>query len=84
MSDEHEFDPAAPIDPNCAAVRSKVWTLLDGECTAEVCETILHHFDECPGCLSYFRLEARIKLLISTKCGGDKPPKRLGRRRLCE
>lgn len=39
MSDEHEIDPAAPIDPNSAAVRSKVWTLLDGECTAEVCET---------------------------------------------
>jgi mycothiol system anti-sigma-R factor len=84
VSDEHGTDPVETIDPSCAAVGSKVWTLLDGECTAEVSETILHHFDEYPDCLSYFRLEARIKLLISTKCVGDKAPKRLGRRRLCE
>jgi mycothiol system anti-sigma-R factor len=84
VSDELETDPAAPIDPNCAAIRSMVWTVLDGECTARVCENILDHFDECVDCFTYFRLEARVKLLIGTKCGGDKAPKRLGRRRLRE
>lgn len=80
MNDEHEPDPTAPIDPNCAGVRTMVWTLLDGECTAQACEKILDHFDECVNCFSYFRLEARIKLLIATKCGGDRAPKRLWRR----
>ena len=39
MSDDERWTPpVGPVDPEhpeCAAVIAEVWTLLDGECTAE-------------------------------------------------
>jgi mycothiol system anti-sigma-R factor len=84
VTDECETGPVVPTDPRCAVVQAKVWPLLDGMFSALACEPILRHFDECPSCMCYFKHEARIKLLIATKCGGDKVPRQLGRRRLRE
>ncbi len=44
--------PVGPVDPEhpeCAAVIAEVWTLLDGECTAETRDKLRHHLEECPG-----------------------------------
>jgi mycothiol system anti-sigma-R factor len=64
----------------CAAVIAEVWTFLDGECTPETHQRLCKHLKACSSCRSYYQLEARIKCLIATKCGGDKAPKRLGGR----
>ena len=51
-----------------------MWTLLDGECTAETRDRLRHHLDECPACLRHYGVEERIKTLIATKCSGEKAP----------
>ena len=71
--------PSDPISPRCEVVLARLWTLIDGECPVAICERLLRHLDDCPGCRDRFRLEARIKLLIATRCGGDKFPHRLRR-----
>lgn len=62
---------------DCAEVIAEVWTLLDGECTAETREQLRQHLEECPGCLRRYGLEERIKALIAAKCRGDKAPEGL-------
>ncbi|MDT5371364.1 MAG: hypothetical protein QOC62_5795 [Mycobacterium sp.] len=85
---EDEFrPPVGPVDPDhpdCAAVMAEVWTLLDGECTAERDEKLRHHLEECPGCLRHYGVEKRIKQLIAAKCGGDKAPEGLRQRLILE
>jgi mycothiol system anti-sigma-R factor len=75
--------PAGPVDPEhpeCAAVIAEVWTLLDGECTADTREKLRHHLDACPACLRYYGLEERIKKMIAKECSGEKAPESLRRR----
>ena len=76
---EHErwVPPVGPIDPDhpeCAAVIAEVWTLLDGECTAETRDRLQQHLDECPTCLQHSGIEERVKTLIAAKCSGEKAP----------
>jgi mycothiol system anti-sigma-R factor len=75
--------PVGPVDPNhpeCAAVIAEVWTLLDGECTAETKQKLQHHLDECPTCLRHYGVEERIKSLVATKCSGERAPEGLRQR----
>ncbi|MCP9273868.1 mycothiol system anti-sigma-R factor [Mycolicibacterium arenosum] len=76
--DGYDFrPPVGPVDPEhpeCASVIAEVWTLLDGECTAETRDKLKQHLDECPTCLQHYGIEDRIKRLISTKCSGEKAP----------
>ncbi|MEZ0366945.1 mycothiol system anti-sigma-R factor [Mycobacterium sp. pUA109] len=66
--------------PDCAEVVAEVWTLLDGECTAETKAKLRQHLEECPGCLRHYGLEERIKALIARKCSGEKAPQSLRER----
>jgi len=61
-------------DIGCAEVIAEVWTLLDGECTAQTRERLRQHLEACPGCFKHYGIEERIKLLIATKCKGEKAP----------
>lgn len=83
-ADERRRQPIGPVDdpehPQCAAVIAEVWTLLDGECTAETRNKLRHHLEECPACLRYYGVEERVKNLIARKCGGDKAPEGLRER----
>ena len=63
-------------DPACAVVLARLWTLIDGECPSAICEALLRHLDDCERCMGQFSRDARLKLLIATKCGGDRAPKR--------
>jgi mycothiol system anti-sigma-R factor len=75
--------PVGPVDPDhpeCAAVIAEVWTLLDGECTAETKQKLQHHLDECPTCLRHYGVEERIKTLVATKCSGERAPDGLRQR----
>ena len=67
-------------DVGCAEVIAEVWTLLDGECTAETRERLRQHLEACPGCFQHYGLEERIKALIATKCGGERAPEGLRER----
>jgi mycothiol system anti-sigma-R factor len=77
-------DASADADPRtkaeCAELIAEVWTLLDGECTAETRQKLKHHLDECPPCLRLFGIEEQFKALIATKCSGDKAPEGLRER----
>ena len=88
MTREDEIRPPVgsvdPDHPDCAAVMAEVWTLLDGECTAETKDKLRHHLEECPGCLRQYGVEEQIKRLIATKCGGDKAPEGLRARLMLE
>ena len=78
--DERWTPPIGPVDPEhpeCAAVIAEVWTLLDGECTAESRDKLKHHLEECPACLRHYGVEERVKRLIATKCSGEKAPEGL-------
>lgn len=84
--DEHTFvPPIGPVDPDhpeCAAVIAEVWTLLDGECTAETRDKLRHHLDECPTCLRHYGVEERVKNLLAAKCGEKAPDTLRARLRL--
>jgi len=79
-SDDRSADAAPQIKAECAEVIAEVWTLLDGECTAETREKLRKHLEECPPCLQLYGLEERIKAVIATKCRGEKAPERLRER----
>lgn len=72
-----QADPMAADLADCASVIAEVWSLLDGECTVETTEKLRHHLDECPSCLRQYGVEERVKMLIATKCGGDRAPEAL-------
>ncbi|MGV0634365.1 mycothiol system anti-sigma-R factor [Mycolicibacillus trivialis] len=67
-------------DVDCAEVMAEVWTLLDGECTDESRNRLRQHLENCPGCLREYGVEERIKVLIATKCSGEKAPSGLRER----
>jgi anti-sigma factor (TIGR02949 family) len=64
----------------CAEVIAEVWTLLDGECTPETRERLRQHLEACPGCFQHYGIEERLKVLIATKCKGEKAPEGLKER----
>ncbi|CAJ1584769.1 mycothiol system anti-sigma-R factor [[Mycobacterium] wendilense] len=84
FDDKERWEPPAGLDdpehPACAAVIAEVWTLLDGECTADSKERLQQHLDECPACLRHYGVEERIKRLIATRCSGEKAPEGLRQR----
>ena len=73
-------DTGPRIKAECAEVIAEVWTLLDGECTAETREKLRKHLEECPPCFRLYGLEERIKALIATRCRGEKAPEGLRER----
>ena len=84
-----EFSGAADVPSNsdhshdhigCAEVIAEVWTLLDGECTPDTRQRLRKHLEACPGCFQHYGIEERIKVLIATKCQGEKAPEGLRER----
>ncbi len=75
-----EFSSEPPIKAECAEVLAEVWTLLDGECSAEIQDKLRQHLEDCPPCFQFYGLEERMKLLISTKCRGERAPESLRER----
>jgi mycothiol system anti-sigma-R factor len=84
MSKLSPGDPSAGADQRmkaeCAELIAEVWTLLDGECTAETRQKLKQHLDECPPCLRIFGIEEQFKALIATKCSGERAPEGLRER----
>ncbi|OBK32691.1 mycothiol system anti-sigma-R factor [Mycobacterium sp. 1245111.1] len=75
-----EFSSQPPIKAECAEVLAEVWALLDGECSPETQAKLRQHLEDCPPCFQYYGLEERLKMLISTKCRGERAPESLRQR----
>lgn len=75
-----EFSSQPPIKAECAEVLAEVWALLDGECSAETQAKLRQHLEDCPPCFQYYGLEERLKMLISSKCRGERAPESLRER----
>lgn len=77
-----EFSAAGEpvIKAECADLIAKIWKLIDGECEPEDREKLRKHLEECPPCEQLHGLEGRLKVLIATKCSGEKAPERLRER----
>ena len=77
-------DPSAGDDPRmkaeCAELIAKVWSLIDGECDPEDREKLRKHLEECPPCEEFHGLEERLKVLIASKCRGERAPEGLRER----
>ena len=78
--DEPLAGEAPQMKAECAEVIAEVWTLLDGECTAEKKDQLRQHLEDCPPCFQLYGLEERIKSLIATRCSGEKAPDSLRER----
>ena len=63
-----------PGHSDCALVIAEVWTLLDGEVTDDSRDRLRHHLEQCPACLRHYGVEERIKVLIASKCSGERAP----------
>jgi len=77
-----EFSAAGEsgLKAECADLVAKVWKLIDGECDPEDREKLRKHLEECPPCEQLHGLEERLKVLIATKCSGEKAPEHLRER----
>ncbi|MFV0494023.1 mycothiol system anti-sigma-R factor [Mycobacterium sp.] len=58
----------------CSQVIAEVWTLLDGECNPDSQEQLRRHLEACPECFRHYGIEERIKVLIASKCRGERAP----------
>ena len=75
--DERWTAPIGPVDPDhpeCAAVIAEVWTLLDGECTAETRDKLQPPPRRMPGLPAPLRRRGAGQALIANKCSGEKAP----------
>jgi benzoyl-CoA reductase/2-hydroxyglutaryl-CoA dehydratase subunit BcrC/BadD/HgdB len=70
MNEDEAHDATGDaVHPRCTVVRSRLSTLIDGECGSALSETLLRHLDRCAGCKAQYDLQARFKSLIASKGG---------------
>lgn len=61
----------------CGEVLRDVWLFLDDEMDPERRRLVQQHLDDCSPCLNEAGLDAKLKSLLHSKCGGDKAPDEL-------
>jgi mycothiol system anti-sigma-R factor len=59
---------------NCEETLKEVERFLDGELDPNVIGEISHHLSDCHPCMQRVEFRRSLKLIISTKCGGDAVP----------
>ena len=71
-------------EPDCSQTLKELDVFLDSELSDEARQTIAHHLDGCPDCLSAFDFHAELKQVIGAKCRNDEmPPGLLSRIEKC-
>lgn len=69
---------------DCAETLRELDTFLDAELSDGARDTIRHHLEDCPDCLSAFDFHAELKQVIQAKCRDEEmPPGLLSRIELC-
>ena len=66
-----------PHETPCTEVLEQVYWYLDGQISADDCEHIRQHLDECGPCLREYGLEEAVKRLVHKTCGSEKVPHEL-------
>lgn len=71
-------------EPDCSETLRELDVFLDDELSDAARQTIAHHLDGCPDCMSAFDFQAELKEVIGIKCRNDEmPPKLLARIERC-
>ena len=60
--------------PDCSQTLKELDLFLDSELSDAAHETIRHHLDACPDCLSAFDFHAELKQVIQKKCQENEMP----------
>lgn len=60
--------------PGCAETLKELDTFLDSELSDAARQTIRHHLDGCPDCLSAFDFHAELKQVVAKKCQENEMP----------
>ncbi|MFD4293040.1 mycothiol system anti-sigma-R factor [Rhodococcus sp. NPDC058505] len=75
MSEQNEFERL-----DCSAVIADVWLMLDNECDERTRARLQQHMEDCGSCFEAYGIEAKVKSLLSRKCGGEHAPEGLRQR----
>ena len=59
---------------DCSETLKELDSFLDSELSDAARETIHHHLDDCPDCLSAFDFHAELKQVIHKKCQENEMP----------
>lgn len=82
MESESVMEPCN--EPDCSATLRELDVFLDDELSPQARQSIRHHLDDCPDCLSAFDFHAELKQVIGEKCNNDEmPPGLLARIEKC-
>lgn len=60
--------------PDCSQTLKELDMFLDSELSDATRDTIRHHLDGCPDCLSAFDFHAELKQVIQKKCQENEMP----------
>ena len=63
----------------CLEVLDELERYIDGECPAELAETISRHLADCTPCLYRSDFERSLRTLVARYCRDEAPPGLLGR-----
>lgn len=59
MTDKHQMDSDSAPVRDCSSAMSKLFELLDGECTSEKARQLQLHITSCPDCFTQADFEKR-------------------------
>ena len=68
------LDDCGPI---CQETLREIERFLDGELDVSVNAAIEHHLSDCNPCMQRTEFRRHLKVMVSTKCGGDAVPDQL-------
>jgi mycothiol system anti-sigma-R factor len=68
------LDDCGPI---CQETLREIERFLDGELDGSVNAAIEHHLSDCNPCMQRTEFRRHLKVMISSKCGGDAVPDQL-------
>jgi anti-sigma factor (TIGR02949 family) len=64
---------------DCRELLRQLWTYLDGEVDAPLCEELQRHIARCLPCRQHAEFERRLREIIQYKCRGERAPEPLRR-----
>ena len=62
---------------NCRETLREIERFLDGELQTNLASLLQRHLDDCQPCMRHAEFQRHVKVLVSTKCGGDDAPPEL-------
>ncbi len=73
-------DSLEDCGPICQETLREIERFLDRELDVSVSAAIEHHLSDCNPCMQRTEFRRHLKVMVSTKCGGDAVPDQLQRK----